>query len=98
MTWAISERASFLKQIENIFFGILLLRTKPITVGIIYRAPNQNSFLQTLTENFANLDTMKKKLYILGDININLHQNQNHAGCKDNTLVSATVSHAQCLP
>ena len=64
------------------FFEILLPKTKPITVEILYRPPNQNNFLQNL----------KKELYILGDFNINLYQNQNHTGCKNNALVSATVS------
>ena len=49
----------------------------PITVGIIYQPPNQSNFLQTLNENFGKLDTLKKELYILGDFNINLYQNQN---------------------
>ena len=82
----------FPEEIENIFFEILLPKTKPITVGIIYRPPNQNNLLQTLNENFAKLDTLKKELYILGDFNINLYQNQNHTGCKNNNLVSATAS------
>ena len=38
------------------------------------------------------LDTLKKELYVHGDFNINLYQDQNHTGCKSNTLVSATVS------
>ena len=70
----------FPEEIENIFFEILLPKTKPITVGTICRPPNQNNFLQTLNENFAKLDTLKKELYILGDFNINLYQN--HTGCK----------------
>ena len=94
------------EEIENIFFETLLPKTKPITVRIIYRPPNQNNLLQTLNENFAKLDTLKKELYILGDFNINLYQNQNHIGCKNNNLVSATASimmsrvifnFAQCL-
>ena len=96
------EKDFFSEEIENIFFEILLLKTKPITVTIIYRRPNQNNFLQTLNEKFAKLDTLKKELYILGDFNINLYQNQNHTGCKNNNLVSATVSNdvinfVQCL-
>ena len=43
-----------------------------------------------LNENFAKLDTLRKELYILGDFNLDLYQNQNHGGCK-NMLVSATV-------
>ena len=50
----------FPEEIENIFFEMLLLKTKPITGGIIYRPPNQSNFLQTLKENFAKLDTLKK--------------------------------------
>ena len=87
------EKDFFPEETENIFFEILLpSKTKPITVGIIYRPPNQNNFLQTLNEDFAKLDTLKNELYILGDFNINLYQNQNYTGCKNNTLVSATVS------
>ena len=41
------EKDFFSEEIENIFFEILLLKTKPITVGIIYRPPNQKCFLQT---------------------------------------------------
>ena len=86
------EKDFFPEEIKNIFFEILLPKTKPITIGIIYRPPDQNNFLQTLNENFAKLDTLKKELYILGDFNVNFYQNQNHARCKSNTLVSATVS------
>ena len=87
------EKDFFPEETENIFFEILLpSKTKHITVGIIYRPPNQNNFLQTLNEDFAKLDTLKNELYILGDFNINLYQNQNYTGCKNNTLVSATVS------
>ena len=64
-----------------------MLIKESVTVGIIYRQFPTNS-----NENFPNLDTLKKQLYILGDFNINLYQNQNHTGCKNNTLVVATVS------
>ena len=48
-----------------------------MTIGIIYQPPNQSNFLLTLNENFTKLDTIKKEIYILGDFNTNLHQNQN---------------------
>ena len=86
------EKDFFPEEIEIIFFQILLPKTKPISAAIIYRPPNQNNFLQTLNENFAKLDTLRKDLYILSDFNINLCQNRNHAGFKSNTLVSVTVS------
>ena len=84
------EKDFFPEKIENIFFEILLPKTKPITVRIIYGLLNQNNSLQTLNGNFAKLDSLKKELYILGDFNINLCQN--HTGCKNNALVSTTVS------
>ena len=68
------EKDFFPEEFENISFEILLPKTKPITVGIIYRPPNQNNFLQTLNGNLTKLDTLKKELYILGDFNINLNQ------------------------
>ena len=55
----------FHEEFENIFFEILLPKTKPMTVGIIYRPPNQNNLLQTLNENFAKLDTLKKNYTFL---------------------------------
>ena len=87
-----SKRSSFLKKIEDIFFETLLLETKRTTVGIIYRYPKQSNFFETLNENFAKLDTLKKELYIFRVFNINLYQNQHYAGRKKNTPVSTTVS------
>ena len=86
------EKDFFPEEIGNLLFEILLPKAKPITVGIIYRPPNQNNFLQILNENFAKLDTLKKELYTLVDFNINLFQNQYHTGCKNNNIVSATAS------
>ena len=86
------EKGFFPEEIESILFEILLPKTKPITVGIIYRPPNQNTFLQTLNGNFAKLDTLKKELYILSHFSIKMCQNQNHTGGKSNSLVPATVS------
>ena len=57
------EKDFFPEEIENAFFEILLPKTKPITVGIIYRPPNQNNFLQTRNENFAKFDTFKKIMH-----------------------------------
>ena len=56
------EKDFFPEEIESIFFQILLSKTKPTTVGIIYRPPKQNKFLQTLNETFAKLDTLEKEL------------------------------------
>ena len=76
----------FPEEIENMFFEILLPKTKPITDRIIYQPPKQSNFLHTLNENFAKLDILQKELYILVDFNVNLYQNQNHTGCKATSL------------
>ena len=47
-------KSYFPKDTENIFFEILLLNTKPIVVGTIYRLPNQTNFMETLNENLSN--------------------------------------------
>ena len=59
------EKKFFHEEIENIFFEILLPKTRPITVGIIYRPLNQHNFRQTLNGNFAKLAAIKNELYII---------------------------------
>ena len=38
-------------EIENIFIELLVLKTKPITVGIIHKPPDQLKFLETLSDS-----------------------------------------------
>ena len=40
---AFRSRGGFFNEIENLFFDILLPKTKPILVAIIYRPPNQSN-------------------------------------------------------
>ena len=66
-------REDFSPDLENIFFDLLLPKSKPILVGILYRPPDSSGFLRKLnlaiskTENFDN-----QEVFILGDLNINL--------------------------
>ena len=62
----------FPKDIENIFFELLLPNTKPIVVGTIYRPPNQTNFMEIFNGNLSKVDTNNIETYILGDFNINL--------------------------
>ena len=55
-----TRKGFFPEESENIFFEILLPKTQPKTVRIIYQPLNQNNFLQTLNQNFVKLDTLKK--------------------------------------
>ena len=67
---------SFLpNEIENITFNILMPHTKPITVGIICRPPNQSKFLDIFEENLPKLNTSYHEICFLGDFNINLFEN-----------------------
>ena len=87
-----TQKNLFPNDIENVFFEIHLPKTKPITVGIVYRPPNQTNFIKTLNENFAKLDTTNKETYILGDFNINLYHNGKYIIWKNNTLISRSVT------
>ena len=65
----------FPNSIEHVFFGILIPKVKPTAVGIFYRPPNSNDFLNLLSNSFQQIDLNKKEIYLLGDFNINLFQN-----------------------
>ena len=65
----------FPREVENILFEILLPKWKPITVGTIYRPPNQSNFLEILNNNMNKMDSVNNEIYILGDFNINLYFN-----------------------
>ena len=79
--------------IENIFFEILLPKTTPITVGIIYRPPSQTNFLEILNMNFEKIDIDKKEIYILDDFNMNMYRNNRYIVRDDNTISSKFLSH-----
>ena len=72
----------FPSEIESVFFEILLSNSKPITVGTIYRPPNQSNFLKVLNENMNKIDSISNETYILGDFNINLSLNDSYIFAK----------------
>ena len=57
--------------IENIFIDLLFPKTKPISVGIIYKAPSQSQFLQQILTEFETLD-LDNEIYVIGNFDINL--------------------------
>ena len=79
--------------IENIFFKILLLKTTPITVGIMYRPPSQTNFLEILNMTFEKVDIGKNEIYILDDFNINMYHNSRYIARDGNTISSKFLSH-----
>ena len=72
-------RGDFSSEIENIFFDILLPKTKPILIGILYRPPEQSKFLDNLSTSISQtFGFNEQEVYILGDLNINLINSQKH--------------------
>ena len=69
------QKQYFPEEIENIFFQILLPKTKPKVVEIIYRLLFQNNFLEIVNKNFPSVDADVKETYILGDFNIKMYEN-----------------------
>ena len=70
-----NTRTLHCKEIENLVFDILLPKSKPITIGVFYRPPNQGEFMDLMVEKFSNLNLKGNEIYLLGDLNINLFQN-----------------------
>ena len=72
-------RGDFSSEIENIFFDILLPKTKPILIGILYRPPEQSKFLDNLSTSISQTCSFnEQEVYISGDLNINLINSQKH--------------------
>ena len=67
-------RSTAMGDIEGIFFDILLPKTKPIFVGIIYRPPNSINFLECFNKHLGDIN-LDNERFLLGDFDINLLHN-----------------------
>ena len=67
-----NRQSSISQNIENIVLNILLLKSKPITVGIVYRPHNQVDFIDHFNNAIGKLPFQSNETYLLGDFNINL--------------------------
>ena len=61
-----NNKSCISKQIENIFIELLIPKTKPITVGIVYKTPDQTRFLEILSDSLDSLNMLSEELHILG--------------------------------
>ena len=77
-----TQKNLFPNEIQKFSFEIHLLKTEPITAGIVYQPPNQTNFIKTLNENFAKLATTNKESYILSNFDINLYYHGKYIICK----------------
>ena len=66
------RRNVFSNSIENVFFDLHISKSKPVSIGIFYRLPNVNTFLETFLNDLKLIDVKKTKVYFLGDFIINL--------------------------
>ena len=67
-----NRRNVFSNSIENVFFNLLIPKLKPLSIGIFYRPPNVNAFLEIFLNNLKFIDFKKTEVYFLGDFNTNL--------------------------
>ena len=78
----------------------MIPHAKPITVGIIYRPPNQSKFLDIFEENLPKFNTSHREIYFLGDFNINLFENGKYVFDKSSSnnkdLDSFTKKYHEC--
>ena len=74
--------------------------TKPMTVAIIYRPPNQSKFLDVFEENLPKRSISYHKFYFLGDFNINPFENGKYVFQKSSSnnknLDSFTKKYHEC--
>ena len=68
-------------------------KTTSITVRIMYRPPSQTNFPEILNMTFEKDDIDKKEIYILGDFNVNMYQNNRYIVRGDKTISSKFLSH-----
>ena len=66
----------FSNSTEHVFFEILIPKVKPTAIGTFYRPPNENDFLKIFSNEFQQTDSKTNEIYLLGDFNINLPQNE----------------------
>ena len=84
----------FSREIEKIFFEILLPNSKPVIVGTIYCPPIQNNFLELLNSNMNKNNPIDNEIYILGDFHINLFLTDSYVLEK---IISKTASQFQMI-
>ena len=88
---AITFKNIFSDDIENVFIDIILPNSKPITVGVIYRPPNQRNFLENFSIGLNRLNLNNHEIYVLGDFNFNLLNIESYLSDAINSSKSSTL-------
>ena len=67
-------KEKFCPNTESIFIDIFLPKSKPLLIGILYRPPDKPEFLNYMNDCLSqNNITNTQECFLLGDFNINLH-------------------------
>ena len=77
-------------EIENIFIELLILKTKPITIWIIYKPPDQTKFLEILSDSLNSFNMLSEEWHILGDLNKNLYEKDSTLGQQNKNIIKST--------
>ena len=88
-----NRESKFSQGIEHVYINLFIPKMKPILIGIFYRPPGQDNFLEILTNDLNLLDIGRNEIYLLGDFNINLLQDNKYIlkenlACKSKNLVT----------
>ena len=76
VTWLIRFVTNWItsNEIENIFIKLLIPKTKPITVGIVYKPPDLNKVSRNTVRHFKLTQYVKRRVAYPRGLNINLYQ------------------------
>ena len=79
-------RSDLSADLEIVWLGICLPKTKPILLGMCYRPPKQNAFYEGLEIVLSNSnDSLLKEILLLGDFHIDV--------CKKNSPTHNVLLH-----
>jgi len=72
------------KEIESIFVEIYQKKSKPFTIGTIYRPPDSSKYLSkdfdtTLSNKLKDMENLNEEIIILGDLNVDYLKNDHKA-------------------
>ena len=60
--------------------------------GIIYLLSTQNNFLEYLNKKFPSIGTEAKEIYVLGDFDVNIHENDKYIVHENKTVCKKFTS------
>ena len=67
--------------------NFLFQKAKPITVGIVYKPPDQTKVLEILLDSLNLLNMLTKEWHKLQNLNINLYQNGSIIGEENKNII-----------